>query len=59
MIELMPDHADYISVAGLILDKTQTEVQVGTSIVYETIYFEVIEMDGNRIKLVKIIYPTD
>ncbi|WP_151840881.1 TerC family protein, partial [Acinetobacter soli] len=41
MIELMPDHADYISVAGLILDKTQTEVQVGTSIVYETIYFEV------------------
>ena len=59
MIELMPDHADYISVAGLILDKTQTEVQVGTSIVYETIYFEVIEMDGNQIKLVKIIYPTD
>lgn len=59
MIELMPDHADYISVAGLILDKTQTEVEVGTSIVYETIYFEVIEMDGNRIKLVKIIYPTD
>lgn len=59
MIELVPDHADYISVAGLILDKTQTEVQVGTSIVYETIYFEVIEMDGNRIKLVKIIYPTD
>ncbi|WP_288384345.1 transporter associated domain-containing protein [uncultured Acinetobacter sp.] len=59
MIELMPDHADYISVAGLILDKTQTEVQVGTSIVYETIYFEVIEMDGNRIKLVKIVYPTD
>ena len=59
MIELMPDHADYISGAGLILDKTQTEVQVGTSIVYETIYFEVIEMDGNRIKLVKIIYPTD
>lgn len=59
MIELMPDHADYISVAGLILDKTQTEVQVGTSIVYETIYFEVIEMDGNRIKLVKIIYPSD
>ncbi|WP_151808361.1 TerC family protein [Acinetobacter soli] len=59
MIELMPDHADYISVAGLILDKTQTEVQVGTSIVYETIYFEVIEMNGNRIKLVKIIYPTD
>ena len=59
MIELMPDHADYISGAGLILDKTQTEVQVGTSIVYETIYFEVIEMDGNRIKLVKIVYPTD
>ncbi|MEQ1141718.1 TerC family protein [Acinetobacter soli] len=59
MIELMPDHADYISVAGLILDKTQTEVQVGTSIVYETIYFEVIEMDGNRIKLVKIVYPAD
>ena len=59
MIELMPDHADYISVAGLILDKTQTEVQVGTSIVYETLYFKVIEMDGNRIKLVKIIYPTD
>ncbi|MAK31842.1 TerC family protein [Acinetobacter sp.] len=59
MIELMSDHADYISVAGLIMDKTNAEVKIGTSVFHEDIYFEVIEMDGNRIKMVKIVYPVD
>lgn len=54
MIDLIEEDSSYFSVAGLILDKTQGKVQLGTHIEQEGIYFEVIELDGNRIKSVKI-----
>ena len=38
----------------LILDKTQGDVKIGTKIQYQGIDFEVLEMDENRIKMVKI-----
>ena len=54
MMDLIEEDAGYISVAGLILDKTQGEVQVGTQLDYQGVHFEVIELDGNRIKTVMI-----
>lgn len=57
MLDLIQDDSEYFSVAGLILDKTQGEVKVGTQIEQVGIWFEVLEMDGNRIKTVKITRP--
>lgn len=54
MLDLVEDDAGYISLAGLILDKTQGEIQVGTQLNYQNIHFEVTELDGNRIKTVLI-----
>ena len=54
MMDLIEEDAGYISVAGLILDKTQGEVQVGTQLDYQGVHFEVIDLDGNRIKTVMI-----
>ncbi len=54
MMDLIEEDAGYISVAGLILDKTQGEVQVGTQLDYQGVHFEVTELDGNRIKTVMI-----
>lgn len=54
MMDLIEEDAGYISVAGLILDKTQGEVQVGTQLDYQGVHFEVTELDGNRIKIVMI-----
>ena len=54
LMDLIEEDAGYISVAGLILDKTQGEVQVGTQLDYQGVHFEVIELDGNRIKTVMI-----
>lgn len=54
MLDLVEDDAGYISLAGLILDKTQGEVQVGTQLDYQNVHFEVTELDGNRIKTVLI-----
>lgn len=54
MKDLIEEDAGYISVAGLILDKSQGEVQVGTQLDYQGVHFEVIELDGNRIKTVMI-----
>ncbi|PCN60892.1 transporter associated domain-containing protein [Acinetobacter sp. YT-02] len=54
MMDLIEEDAGYISVAGLILDKTQGEVQVGTQLDYQGVHFEVTEHDGNRIKTVMI-----
>lgn len=54
MMDLIEEDAGYISVAGLILDKTQGEVQVGTQLDYQGVHFEVIELDGNPIKTVMI-----
>jgi CBS domain containing-hemolysin-like protein len=54
MLDLVEEDAGYISVAGLILDKTQGDVQVGTVLDYHNVRFEVTELDGNRIKTVMI-----
>jgi CBS domain containing-hemolysin-like protein len=56
MLDLVEEDAGYISVAGLILDKTNGEVTVGTELNYHDIHFEVMEMENNRIKTVKIVY---
>ncbi|MDM1486126.1 MAG: hypothetical protein GX151_08920 [Gammaproteobacteria bacterium] len=57
MLDLVEEDAGYISVAGLILDKTQGEVQVGTQLDYQGVHFEVTELDANRIKTVMIRLP--
>ncbi|NHB58583.1 hypothetical protein G9F32_11245 [Acinetobacter sp. 194] len=57
MMDLIEDDSDYFSVAGLILDKTQGDVTVGTIIEHQGIHFEVLEMDQTRIKFVKITLP--
>jgi CBS domain containing-hemolysin-like protein len=54
MIDLVDEDAGYISVAGLILDKTHDSIQLGTKLDYQGVQFEVTELDGNRIKTVKI-----
>ncbi|ENX48663.1 hypothetical protein F943_02196 [Acinetobacter ursingii NIPH 706] len=59
MIELMPEDGEYISVSGLIMDKAASPIQIGTTIDHEGIRFEVLEMDENRIKTIKITYPVD
>ncbi|OTG93343.1 TerC family protein [Acinetobacter sp. ANC 3832] len=53
-LDLVQEDSGYFSVAGLILDKTQGDVKIGTKIQYQGIDFEVLEMDENRIKTVKI-----
>ena len=56
-VDLVQEDSNYFSVAGLIFDKTQGNVKVGTHIVQEGVDFEVLEMDENRIKTVKITRP--
>ena len=56
MIDLVEDDAGYISIAGLILDKVNGHVEVGTTLDYQGVHFEVIELDQNRIKTVHIQY---
>ena len=56
MLDLVEEDAGYISVSGLILDKMQGVVEVGTQLEYQGIVFEVTEMDENRIKTVQIRY---
>ena len=57
MLDLVQEDSGYFSVAGLILDKTQGDVKVGTQIEQDGVWFEVLEMDENRIKTVKITPP--
>ena len=56
MMDLVEEDAGYISVAGLILDKTNGEVKLGTQLQYQGVHFEVTELDGNRIKSVLIMH---
>lgn len=56
MMDLVEEDAGYISVAGLILDKTNGEVKLGTQLQYQGVDFEVTELDGNRIKSVLIMH---
>ncbi|SPL72401.1 TerC family protein [Acinetobacter stercoris] len=57
MLDLVDEDAGYFSVGGLILDKTQGDVQVGTKIEVNSIWFEVLELEENRVKTVKISRP--
>lgn len=54
MLDLVEEDSGYFSVAGLMLDKTQGHAETGTHIEHQGVYFEVLEMDQNRIKTVKI-----
>ena len=56
MLDLVEEDAGYISIAGLILDKVNGHVEVGTTLDYQGVHFEVIELDQNRIKTVHIQY---
>lgn len=56
MIDLIDEDAGYISVAGLILDKTNSTVDVGTELNYQGVQFKVTEIESNRIKSVSIHY---
>ncbi|AXY56568.1 TerC family protein [Acinetobacter chinensis] len=56
MLDLVEEDEGYISVAGLILEKTHGTVEVGTQLDFNGVHFEVTELDGNRIKTVIIKY---
>lgn len=56
MIDLIDEDAGYISVAGLILDKTNSTVEMGTELNYQGVQFKVTEIESNRIKSVSIHY---
>ena len=55
-LDLVQEDSGYFSVAGLILDKTNGDVSVGTIIEHENVKFEILEMDETRIKTVKITH---
>lgn len=57
LMDLIEEDSGYISVAGLILDKTHTAVEVGTELNYQGIQFKVTDVENNRIKTVSIHYP--
>ncbi|WP_139853227.1 TerC family protein [Acinetobacter pullicarnis] len=52
--DLVEEDVSYISVSGLILDKCNGIVEVGSHIDYQGLHFEVIELDGNLAKTVMI-----
>ncbi|MEN8381542.1 TerC family protein [Acinetobacter radioresistens] len=56
MLDLVEDDADYVSVAGLILDKIQDKITIGTQLDFQGVHFEVTELEGNRIKTVQITH---
>src|SRR5690606_37270653 len=56
MIDLIDKDAGYISDAGLILDKTNSTVEVSTELNYQGVQFKVTEIESNRIKSVSIHY---
>ncbi|MDO5666476.1 MAG: TerC family protein [Alcaligenaceae bacterium] len=53
-IDLLEENSAYSSVAGLILDKRQGEVEVGTTLDYQGVHFKVTEFENNTIKTVMI-----
>ncbi len=58
MLDLVEDDADYVSVAGLILDKIQDKITIGTQLDFRGVHFEVTELEGNRIKTVQITHQS-
>lgn len=53
-LDLIEEDAGYISVAGLLLDKCQGVVEVNTTLDYQGVHFDVVELEGNHIKTVMI-----
>jgi CBS domain containing-hemolysin-like protein len=53
-LDLIQEDSGYFSVAGLIFDKTSGEVAVGMIIEHQGVNFEILELEDNRIKTVKI-----
>lgn len=54
MMDLVEEDAGYISLAGLIIEKNQGDIKLGTKLDYQGIHFEIVALDGNRIKTVLI-----
>jgi len=53
-VDLVDEETAYITVSGLILDKSNGLVEVGSMLDYQDLQFEVVEMESNRIKTVMI-----
>ncbi|EPF75899.1 TerC family protein [Acinetobacter rudis] len=53
-LDVVTEDTDYTSVSGLILDKCQGIVSVGSRLSYQGIDFEVTELEGTRITTVMI-----
>lgn len=53
-LDLVEEETGYISVSGLILDKSHGVVEVGSTLEYQGAHFEVTELEDNRIKTVMI-----
>lgn len=53
-LDLIEEEVGYITVAGLILDKLNGDVEVGSTLDYQGALFEVSELDSNQIKSVII-----
>jgi CBS domain containing-hemolysin-like protein len=53
-VDLVDEETGYITVSGLILDKCNGMVEVGSMLDYQDLQFEVVEMESNRIKTVMI-----
>lgn len=53
-LELVEEDSGYISISGLMLDKCNGIVEVGSSLDYQGAHFEVTELEANRIKTVII-----
>lgn len=53
-LDLIDEDTGYISVSGLILDKCDGIVEVGSTLDYQGAHFEVTELEANRIKTVMI-----
>lgn len=53
-LELVEEDSGYINVSRLFFDKCNSNIGVGLILNYKGVYFEITELDYNRIKTVKI-----
>ena len=53
-LDLVEEDSGYISISGLILDKCNGTVEVGSSLDYQGAHFKVTELEANHIKTVMI-----
>lgn len=55
---VLPDERDYSTVAGLILDELGSIPSVGDCMQWQSVAFEVVDMDGPRIDRVLVVPPS-